>query len=157
MLTLTTFKKIGFVAVAGIVVVLIGCFLNLGRSKHQFARVLIVKDDRILVMKSSYDGKDVWNFPGGKKEPSEDLLETAYREVFEECGIRLNEIQFLYDKSLIHNGVNWQGRYFFSKNFQGEPSIQEPKKCSEMCFKTKEEILQLPAFSGALHEHLNEL
>ena len=57
--------------------------------KHRIAAGVIVEDEgRILLVRHSKPGVyDFWVTPGGGAEGTEDLLATAKREVFEECGL----------------------------------------------------------------------
>ena len=62
-------------------------------AKHVAAvAVLVIKDGRVLSLRRSVD-KDaapgVWEALSGRVEPGEDPLETAEREVLEECGLEV--------------------------------------------------------------------
>lgn len=55
---------------------------------------LIVKDDKVLLLKRSETSKNFpgyWIGPGGHVDEGEDILTAAVREVFEETGIKINE------------------------------------------------------------------
>jgi 8-oxo-dGTP pyrophosphatase MutT (NUDIX family) len=56
-------------------------------------RILMVKDAQFLLVKHSY--QDEWYLPGGGVKRGETLEQAILREAFEECGARINQIQFL--------------------------------------------------------------
>lgn len=50
-------------------------------------------DGTILVVQ---DRENVWNFPGGKQEAYETILQCAKREVSEEVGIKVNDLNEIH-------------------------------------------------------------
>ncbi len=56
---------------------------------------IIVEDSlgRILMQQRSDDG--TWSYPGGRIEIDETVEDAARREVFEECGLRVGEMDLL--------------------------------------------------------------
>jgi 8-oxo-dGTP pyrophosphatase MutT (NUDIX family) len=58
------------------------------------AKVVIVRDGKVLLVKHSY-GSRVWCFPGGGKKRWETLEETAIREAKEEVGLTLVGLRFI--------------------------------------------------------------
>ena len=61
--------------------------------------VLIVKDDRVLVLKSKYKSGEFYLLPGGGIEEFETLQETAVRETKEETNldIKLGDLLYLQE------------------------------------------------------------
>ncbi|WP_054752610.1 NUDIX hydrolase [Piscibacillus salipiscarius] len=80
-----------------------------------FSRVLIKdKNHRLLMVQ---DRKGEWNFPGGKLEKGESLLQCAIREVKEEVNVQVTNLIELYEDVFIFNDVHWNG-LFISQNPQ---------------------------------------
>lgn len=67
---------------------------NLGfpAVSKESASVLIVENKRALMVQEK-DG--TWSFPGGKREESESLQQTAVRETLEETGLKISLIREL--------------------------------------------------------------
>ncbi len=125
--------------------------------KKSFVRVVIQREDKILVMKSIYKNEEVWNYPGGKLEENESSYDAAKREILEECGISIEKLKYICEKTFYLDDILWHGVFLLAENFEGEPCIKEPHKCSEIGFKTPEEILKLSSLSGLLVEPLSHL
>ena len=56
--------------------------------KHS-GRVIILKDDRVLLIKRVKKGRTYYVFPGGKGEIGETPRMTAIREAYEELGVQV--------------------------------------------------------------------
>jgi len=57
------------------------------------ARAVVLQSDRVLVVRDKADSVHI--LPGGRCEPGEELLETVRREVLEESGWSLTNIELL--------------------------------------------------------------
>jgi 8-oxo-dGTP diphosphatase len=62
--------------------------------------IMILKNDEVLLGKRNGDpkkadsmlhGEGTWTLPGGKLHFRESFEDAAYREVLEECGIKINK------------------------------------------------------------------
>lgn len=93
--------------------------------------VMIFKNNKILLGKrKGSHGEGEFAFPGGHLEYMEGFEECAKREVLEECGVEIKNVQFQYlanevryaPKHYVHIGLiaEWSG---------GEPRSLEPHKC----------------------------
>jgi ADP-ribose pyrophosphatase YjhB (NUDIX family) len=60
-------------------------------------RVVIPDEEgRILMVKQSHEGKDIWMVPGGAIEDGENAAEAAVREVLEETGLEIRVNRLLW-------------------------------------------------------------
>lgn len=92
--------------------------------------VAIIKDGKVLMgRRISKDGNGEYGFPGGKIEAGESFKECAEREVMEECGLRVDNLQFV----CLGNTLKYTEQYIpvvFSADWvSGEPVIAELQKC----------------------------
>ena len=96
--------------------------------------VWIRKDGKVLVGKRKGKlGPDTWAPPGGKLDMFEEWEACAHREVAEETGLQIENVQFItatndtyleYQQHYItiHVAADWKS---------GEPVLMEPDKCAE--------------------------
>ena len=92
--------------------------------------VMVLKDGKVLLTRrKGSHGAGEYSFPGGHLEYMESFEDCAIRETHEECGLKIQNIRFLYltnvkkyaPKHYVHIGVvaDWKS---------GEPQIMEPDK-----------------------------
>ena len=92
--------------------------------------IMIFKEGKILLGKrKGSHGSGQYAFPGGHLEYMEGFEECARREILEETGIKVKNVQFQYlanikeyaPKHYVHVGLtaDWKG---------GEPKVLEPEK-----------------------------
>ena len=96
--------------------------------KKSFVRVIIPKNNKVLVMRSIYKNEEVWNYPGGKLEENESSYDAAKREILEECGISIEKLKYIREETFYLDDILWHGIFLLAENFEGEPCIQEPHK-----------------------------
>lgn len=60
------------------------------------AAVILVEDDKILLIRHQRDGQTYWTFPGGGVRQGETLVECAAREVMEEAFIQVEVGNLLF-------------------------------------------------------------
>lgn len=107
------------------------------------ARVLVVQDDKVLLVKEAED--NWWALPGGGVDHAETIESTVRREVEEELGIPATQV--LSDFQIVHysigsvvNGVPRMNLFF--KVSVPEASLQRTNHISEWRWFTKEEFLK---------------
>jgi ADP-ribose pyrophosphatase YjhB (NUDIX family) len=86
------------------------------------AWILLKSKEKFLILRRSKESNNpgLWNFPGGTVEPSEQPITTAYKELFEEVGvksIRLTEV------NLIRNELG--EFYYFVGIFKGKLKLNQ--------------------------------
>ncbi|MGG2065045.1 NUDIX hydrolase [Bacillus sp. S14(2024)] len=88
--------------------------------------IIFDKENRVLMQKRSDNGQ--WGFPGGFMELGESVQDTARREVYEETGLLLNELELFglysgpqYDKTFSNGDqVSLVQISFICKRYSGE-------------------------------------
>ena len=90
---------------------------------HDRSAVIIIDEDKILLLRRIKKGKEYYAVPGGTIEEGEKPEETAVREIKEETNldIELGEV-FCKVNDFWHNGV-----YFLAKKFSGELKLGGPE------------------------------
>ncbi len=74
----------------------------------------------LLGMKKRGFGKGLWNGLGGKIEPGEDLFESVRREIREESGLEVGEVEKVGELMFEIDGEKLLVHVFISEDFDGE-------------------------------------
>ena len=102
--------------------------------------VMILKDNKVLLGQRSFDpvkasselhGEGTWTMPGGKLDFHEGLKEAAIREVFEETGIKIKDIEIISVSNEIIPDKHFVTIGFLCNDFEGEPKVMEPDEITE--------------------------
>jgi 8-oxo-dGTP diphosphatase len=96
--------------------------------------VIIKKDSRYLLGKrKGSHGEGTWSFPGGHLEFGESTEKTAIREVQEEVGIKIKNLEKVtYTNDYFHETNKHYITLFIKADYDsGEVKIMEPDKCTE--------------------------
>ena len=104
--------------------------------------VMILKNGKVLLGKrhsdpekasSSLHGEGTWTMPGGKLHFKERFEDAAYREVFEETGIRINKerLELISVSNDMIEDAHFVTIGLLCKDFQGEPKVKEPEEIVE--------------------------
>jgi ADP-ribose pyrophosphatase YjhB (NUDIX family) len=88
-------------------------------------RVLMVRNDQVLLVRHTY--QDAWFLPGGGVKRRESLEQAARREVKEECGATLEDLQLVGIYTNLQEYKSDHTVLFLSKDFsltlQGDAEI----------------------------------
>lgn len=94
--------------------------------------VIIEKDGKVLFGKRlSAAGAGSWGLPGGKLEVGESLKGCAKRELIEETGIIVEELELINIANDPRDDGHWIHITFSAKKYSGEPKVLEPTKCEK--------------------------
>ena len=96
--------------------------------------VIVKKDNKILLGKrKGSHGEGYWAFPGGHLDFGESLFDCALREVSEEVGIKIKNLQeFDFTNDFFEKENKHYITIFVSADYDfGDVKILEPNKCSE--------------------------
>lgn len=98
----------------------------------------LIHDKKVMIAQRNYgSAKGKFEFPGGKVEPGETLEEALIREWKEECGIIIENIQFL-EESIDHQDENTIHLTCFVCSSKKIPD--KPKVHSQFIWTTPEHI-----------------
>ncbi|MBI5223962.1 NUDIX domain-containing protein [Candidatus Micrarchaeota archaeon] len=96
--------------------------------------VMLIRNGKILLGKrKNSHGSGSWAFPGGRLEFGESPEDCARREVLEETGIIVHDLEhFALTSDFFENEKeHYVTLFLLAKQFEGESRILEPHKCEE--------------------------
>lgn len=108
---------------------------------------LIINPEGKMFLMQSHKWRDRWVIPGGHIELGERIEEALVREVEEETGLKIYDIQFLLYQEFVYDEAFWKRRHFIFFDFTCKTSMDEVKLNSEgqvYQWVTVEEALELP-------------
>jgi nucleoside triphosphatase len=77
------------------------------------AALIIGPDDRLLLVKTS-KWSGLWGVPGGKIDYGEDMLTALRREMREETGLEISDIEFSFVSEIIEDELFYKPAHFIS-------------------------------------------
>jgi 8-oxo-dGTP diphosphatase len=94
------------------------------------SNALIVRDGKVLLgLRKNVAGAGTWGLPGGHLEFGEELDAAVKRELLEETGLVIKDLELV----CITNAPQEQAHYiqlvFMVRNFDGEVQLKEPNRC----------------------------
>ena len=120
-------------------------------SKQKFPEptvgALILNPDGMMFLMQSHKWRDGWVIPGGHIELGERIEEALIREVEEETGLTVYDIEFLLFQEFVYDEAFWKPRHFIFFDFVCKTDMEEVKLNSEgqaYQWVTVEEALRLP-------------
>lgn len=91
-------------------------------------KAVILKDDKILVLKRSEEASDNWEIPGGRMEYGETIEETLHREVYEETRLKVKALRILNTWNLIEVDRQISGIIYLCCYESGEVILSDEHK-----------------------------
>ena len=120
--------------------------------------VMMLKDGKVLLGQRHEDpdkadselhGEGTWTMPGGKLEYGESFEEGARREVKEETGIELHEVEVI----ALNNDRNEHAHFvtigMLATSFAGEPEVMEPDEITRWEWFSLDELPKNMFFPSA--------
>ena len=91
---------------------------------------IIIKDDKILLLRRIKDNKEYFVFPGGSVEEGESIEDAVIRELKEELCIDAKLDKFLFDFYISPNPyeIGRTSYFYLITKFQGDPKLGGPEK-----------------------------
>jgi len=108
--------------------------LIMAKRPYVGVSIIVVRNGKVLLGKRKHShGAGRWQFPGGHLEFKESIEDCAKRELFEETGIHIKNIQVgpytndIFDKEEKH----YITLFVIAEYESGTPSVREPYKCEK--------------------------
>jgi 8-oxo-dGTP diphosphatase len=118
--------------------------------------ILVADDGSILLTKrplgKPYEG--YWEFPGGKVEEGEEIVDALKREFVEELGVKIIQVQAWCGVEYIYPHAHVRLHFFISRHWEGEPYGLEGQ---ELAWQGKVEVSPLLPATIPLMSSLEEL
>jgi 8-oxo-dGTP diphosphatase len=96
--------------------------------------VILFKNDRVLLgERLNSHGSGTWAFPGGHLELNESIEACARREVYEETGLYIKNIQkAAFTNDIFHDEKKHYVTLFIRAEYDsGQLQLKEPEKCKQ--------------------------
>ncbi|HDR7709162.1 TPA: NUDIX hydrolase [Bacillus cereus] len=107
------------------------------------AVVLVINENGYVLLQQRTEPYGKWGLPGGLMELSESPEETAYREVYEETGIKVKNLRLIN----VFSGANYFTKLANGDEFQSVTTAYYTGEYEGDFVMNKEEAVQLKFFS----------
>jgi phosphoglycolate phosphatase-like HAD superfamily hydrolase/ADP-ribose pyrophosphatase YjhB (NUDIX family) len=109
---------------------------------------LIFDDKGQVLMVRTHKWSDLWGIPGGKVKWGEPSVEALRRELQEETGLAVSDIEFVLVQDCIHSKEFYRDAHFVLLNYTcrcaGEPAVKLNDEAREFRWVTMAQALELP-------------
>ena len=95
--------------------------------------------------------RDTWEMPGGRREPNEDIFDTAARELFEETGATAFQLVPVGDYAVIVEGGATYGRLYYAE-IEALGDLPEMEIGEVQFFDEMPHPLTYPQIQSLLHD-----
>ena len=110
---------------------------------RRFVRVIVQNHKgQTLVVSHRAAGREGWNFPGGKVEINEAPETAAFRELFEEVGIKVKRLSLAHEGWHLFEDGWWYGYMYATELVSTAPKNLEPSKLAAVAFLDYSDIVQ---------------
>jgi 8-oxo-dGTP pyrophosphatase MutT (NUDIX family) len=103
-----------------------------GRFRALAGAVVVDQEGRVLLLHRAAPPQ--WELPGGKVERGESRETAAVRELWEELGILVANLDPIGDARFRQHDRGWSYSWFVAKFVVGEPSIGEPDRFDGLAY-----------------------
>lgn len=118
---------------------------------YKYAVMCTFVADKLLLVRTN--GRQTWEMPGGRREPGEAIDDTASRELKEETGAEVFDIEPVGDYSVTIDGLTTYGRLFRAAVFnRHEPIDHETDEVG--LFETLPQNLTYPDIQPLLLQYV---
>jgi 8-oxo-dGTP diphosphatase len=119
------------------------------KGKYLLIKEKMVAEGGPRHLKGRESGRNLWIVPGGGVELGESLEEAVKREVLEEVGIKVENLEFLMFKEAVFPDFNYHTVIFFYQTESDQPAKLIEPKILEAKFFRPAEIKKLPLVESA--------
>ncbi len=108
---------------------------------------LILNQDGALFLMRSHKWRDRYVVPGGHIELGESMVQALRREVKEETGLDIHDVEFLCFQEFIYDEAFWKRRHFIFFDFVCQAGSTEAvlnSEAEEYRWVRPDEVLDLP-------------
>lgn len=104
--------------------------------------VFVLKDGKfIMAQRYGSHGEGTWSIPGGHLELGETIEECAAREVMEETGMKIKNVDFLaLTEDMFEGDKHYVTIWVKSQWKSGEPKLMEPDKYRNFAWHTLDDL-----------------
>lgn len=120
-------------------------------------RVVLRNDQgKFLVIHTTKNGRNRWEFPGGEVNSGEELQAAGQREFVEETGVAVSkQLTFIKEiRTSETDGQLWDVFFYWAPSSTGTPSVREKNKADAVRWVTPEELANLPSITSATQDVL---